>query len=48
VLDLVVAQERGEWDRMESLASKLGAPPAQVQEAYQSASAWATSLLKAA
>jgi c-di-GMP-related signal transduction protein len=48
VLELVVAQERGEWDRMESLASQLGAPPAQVQEAYQSASTWASSLLKAA
>jgi EAL and modified HD-GYP domain-containing signal transduction protein len=46
VLDLVVAQERGEWDRMESLAGQLGAPPAQVQEAYQAASSWATSLLK--
>ncbi len=48
VLDLVVAQERGDWSRMESLANQLGAPPSQVQEAYQAASNWATSLLKAA
>jgi EAL and modified HD-GYP domain-containing signal transduction protein len=48
VIDLIVAQERGEWDRMEALASRLGAPADQVQQAYRAASTWASSLLKAA
>jgi EAL and modified HD-GYP domain-containing signal transduction protein len=48
VLDLVVAQERGEWDRLESIAANLGAPMDQVQTAYRSASSWAASLINAA
>jgi EAL and modified HD-GYP domain-containing signal transduction protein len=48
VLDLVVAQERGDWARMESLADSLGTEPATVQEAYQTATSWATNLVAAA
>jgi EAL and modified HD-GYP domain-containing signal transduction protein len=48
VLDLVVAQERGEWRQMAHLADRLGAETNQVQEAYRSASAWASSLAAAA
>ena len=48
VLDLVVAQEQGDWSRLEDLAGRLGMPTADVQEAYRSASNWAASLVKAA
>ena len=48
VLDLVVAQEQGDWSRLEDLAGRLGTPTADVQEAYRSASNWAASLVKAA
>lgn len=48
VLDLVVAQERGDWERMESLAGSLGTPPARVQEAYRTATSWASTLIDAA
>lgn len=48
VLDLVVAQERGEWSRMEALAEQLGARTTHVQEAYQTASNWAAEISKAA
>lgn len=49
VLDLVVAQERGDWSAMEVLANRLGAETGHVQEAYQTtASAWASSLSQAA
>jgi c-di-GMP-related signal transduction protein len=48
VLDLVVAQERGDWNRVEVLSDSLGAPPERVQEAYQRASSWAANLVEAA
>ena len=48
VLDLVVAQERGDWNRVEALSDSLGAPPERVQEAYQRASSWAATLVEAA
>ncbi|MFN0180837.1 MAG: EAL and HDOD domain-containing protein [Gemmatimonadales bacterium] len=48
VLDLVVAQERGDWATMESLADSLGTEAATVQEAYQTATSWATNLVAAA
>jgi len=48
VLDLVVAQERGDWPRMERLAGEMGTAPARVQEAYRSATAWTRTLLEAA
>ena len=48
VLDLVEAQERGDWSRLEDLAGRLGTRTADVQEAYRSASNWAASLVKAA
>lgn len=48
VIDLIVAQERGDWSQMEALATRLGAPPEQVQHAYQSATSWAASLVQAA
>ena len=48
VLDMVEAQERGDWSRLEDLAGRLGTRTADVQEAYRSASNWAASLVKAA
>ncbi|MDX2061326.1 MAG: HDOD domain-containing protein [Gemmatimonadales bacterium] len=48
VLDLVVAQERGDFSQMESLAGRLGAQPDRVQEAYRSAANWASALAAAA
>ncbi len=48
VLDLVVAQERGDWSRVEALTDSLGAPRERVQEAYVRASSWAATLVQAA
>ncbi len=44
VLDLVVAQERGDWARLDDLAGRIGTPTATVQEAYHTAATWASSL----
>ncbi len=48
VLDLAIAQDRGDWGQMEALAGQLGTAPGQVQEAYLTASSWAAGLVKAA
>ncbi len=48
VLDLAIAQDRGDWNQMEALAGQLGTAPGQVQEAYLTASSWAAGLVKAA
>lgn len=48
VLDLAIAQDRGDWGQIETLAGQLGTAPGQVQEAWLTASSWAAGLLKAA
>lgn len=48
VIDLAVAQDRGDWDRIESLSGRLGAPADAVQSAYRTASAWAETIMAGA
>ncbi len=47
VLDLVVAQERGDWGRLDDLAGQIGTPTATVQEAYHTVASSASSLAMA-